>query len=74
MPEKRWRIVLYLDNNSARTVVPLLHCSFTNAGKPVEETRVLVPVVGGGVRVGLTVYGPKTSLFVDRATCKVESP
>jgi hypothetical protein len=74
VPGKRWQIVLYLDNNSARTVVPLLRCSFTNAGKPVEETRVLVPAVGGGVRVGLTVYGPKTSLFVDRANCKVESP
>src|SRR5215212_5491387 len=29
VPEKRWRIVLYLDNNSARTVVPLLRCGFT---------------------------------------------
>ena len=74
IPEKRWQVVLYLDNNSARTVVPLLRCSFTNGGKPVEETRVLVPAVGGGVRVGLTIYGPKTSVFVDRATCKVESP
>ena len=74
VPGKRWRVVLYLDNNSARTVVPLLRCSFTNAGKPVEETRALVPAVGGGVRVGLTVDGPQTSLFVDRATCKVESP
>ena len=74
VPEQRWQVVLYLNNNSGRTVVPLLHCSFTNAGKPVEQTRVLLPAVGGGVRVGLTVYGPKTSLFVDRATCKVESP
>lgn len=74
VPEQRWQVVLYLNNNSNRTLVPLLHCQFLNAGKPVEETRVLVPAVAGGVRVGLTVYGPKTSLFVDRATCKVESP
>jgi hypothetical protein len=74
IPEHRWQVVLYLNNNSNRTVAPLLHCQFSNAGKPVEETRVLVPAIGGGVRVGLTVYGPKTSLFVDRATCKVESP
>jgi hypothetical protein len=52
----------------------LLDCRFTNAGKLVEETRALVPPVGGGMRVGLTVYGPKTSLFVDRAACRVESP
>ena len=74
VPGRRWQVVLYLDNNSGRTVVPLIHCLFTNAGKPVEQTRVLVPAVGGGVRVGLTVYGPETSLFVDRATCRVESP
>jgi hypothetical protein len=74
VPEQRWQVVLYLNNNSNRTIAPLLHCQFSNSGKPVEETRILVPAVGGGVRVGLTVYGPKTSLFVDRATCKVESP
>jgi hypothetical protein len=74
VPEQRWQVVLYLNNNSGRTIVPLIHCSFTNAGKPVEQTRALVPAVGGGVRVGLTVYGPPTNLFVDRATCRVESP
>jgi hypothetical protein len=74
IPERRWQVVLYLNNNSARTVAPLLHCSFTNARKPVEETRVLLPSVGAGVRVGLTVQGPRTNLFVDRAACRVESP
>lgn len=74
VPERRWQVVLYLNNNSGRTVAPLLHCSFTNGGKPVEETRVLLPAVGAGVRVGLTVQGPKTNLFVDRAACRVESP
>ena len=74
VPGQRWQVVLYLNNNSNRTIAPLLHCQFSNAGKPVEQTRVLVPAVGGGVRVGLTVHGPKTSLFVDRAICRVESP
>ena len=31
VPGKRWEVVLYLDNNSADTVVPLLNCRFTNA-------------------------------------------
>lgn len=74
VPEQRWQVVLYLNNNSARTITPMLDCRFTNGGKPVEETRVLVSKVGAGVRVGLTIYGPKTNLFVDRANCKVESP
>jgi hypothetical protein len=74
VPSRRWQIVLYLDNNSANTVAPLLNCRFTNAGKLVEETHVLVPPVGAGLRVGMVIHGPKTDLFVDRATCSVKSP
>jgi len=74
VPGKRWQVVLYLDNNSANVVVPLLNCRFTNAGKLVEETHVLVPSVGPGVRVGMVIHGPKTDLFVDRANCSVKSP
>jgi hypothetical protein len=74
VPGKRWQVVLYLDNNSAATVVPLINCRFTNAGKLVEETHVLVPPVGAGLRVGMIIHGPKIDLFVDRATCAVKSP
>ena len=74
VPGKRWQVVLYLDNNSANTVVPMINCRFTNAGKLVEQTHVLVPAVGPGTRVGMIVHGPKTDLFVDRATCAVTSP
>jgi hypothetical protein len=71
---KRWQVVLYLDNNSANTVVPMINCRFTNAGKLVEQTHVPVPAVRPGTRVGMIVHGPKTDLFVDRATCAVTSP
>jgi hypothetical protein len=74
VPGKRWQVVLYLQNNSASTVVPMLNCRFTNSGRLVEETHVLVPAVGAGLRVGMIVYGPKTGLFVDRANCSVKSP
>ena len=74
IPGKRWEVVLYLDNNSANTVVPLLNCRFTNSGRLVEQTHVLVPTVGPGIRVGMIIYGPKVELFVDRATCGVKSP
>jgi hypothetical protein len=74
IPGKRWEVVLYLDNNSANTVAPLLNCRFTNSGRLVEQTHVLVPTVGPGIRVGMIVYGPKVELFVDRATCEVKSP
>jgi hypothetical protein len=74
VPGKRWQVVLYLDNNSAGVVVPVINCRFTNAGNLVEQTHVLVPAVGPGLRVGMTIYGPKVELFVDRAACAVTSP
>lgn len=74
VPGKRWQVVLYLDNNSASTVVPVINCKFTNGGRLVEQTHALVPAVGPGIRVGMTIYGPKVDLFVDRADCAVTSP
>ena len=74
VPGKRWQVVLYLDNNSASTVLPLIDCRFTNGGSLVEDTHVLLPPVGAGLRVGMVVQGPKTDLFVDHASCSVKSP
>src|SRR5262245_35617787 len=74
IPGKRWQVVLYLQNNSANTVVPMITCRFTNSGRLVEETHALVPAVAAGLRVGMIIYGPKVALFVDRANCGVKSP
>jgi hypothetical protein len=74
VPGKRWQVVLYLDNNSADTVVPVIDCRFTNSDKLVEQTNALVPPVAAGRRVGMVIHGPKTDLFVNRATCAVTSP
>jgi len=71
---RRWQVVLYLNNNSNQTQVPMIDCRFTNGGRAVEDTRALVSAIGAGLRVGLTIYGPKTDLFVDRASCRVVSP
>ena len=74
VPGRRWQVVLYINNNSAKTLVPMIDCRFTNGSKTVEETRALVPALGAGVRAGLLIYGPKTDLFVDRAQCRIVSP
>jgi len=74
VPGQRWQVVLYLDNNSGNTVSPVVECDFTNAGKPVMDTRAIVDPIGPGVRQGLLVYGPKVEIFVNRATCRVVSP
>ncbi len=74
IPSQRWQVVLYLNNNSAGTINAVIECRFTNAGNTVEEARANLPPVGAGQRVGLTIYGPPTNLFVDRAECRLASP
>lgn len=74
VPAKRWQVVMYVSNNSTGTLAPMVDCRFTNGGKLVEETRALLPGIGAGVRGGVTIYGPRTDLFVDRASCRVISP
>ena len=74
VPAQRWQMVMYLNNNSGQTVNPVLTCRFTNSGQLVETTRAELPPVAGGVRVGFTVYGPKTTLFVDHSACQVDQP
>ena len=74
VPGRRWQSILYLSNNSASAVQPVIDCSFTNGGKTVQTTEAVLPGVGGGIRVGFTVYGPPASVFVDHSACNVVSP
>ena len=73
IPAQRWQIVLSLNNNSPGTIIPVIDCAFTNAGNPVETVRANLPPVAGGQRVGFTIYGPQTNLFVDHADCRLAS-
>ena len=74
VPGQRWQVVLYLDNNSGNAVAPVVECAFTNAGKPVMDTRAIADPIGPGVREGLLIYGPTVDIFVDSASCRVASP
>ena len=74
VPGERWLTVIYITNNSANVVDSVVGCTFTNAGRKVEDTRVIVPPAGPGERLGLPVYGPRVDLFVDQATCRIISP
>jgi hypothetical protein len=73
-PGARWRMVLYLQNNTASPLSPSLMCRFTNGGKLVLASYVTVPPVLGGQRVGLSFAGPPSSVYVDNASCNVISP
>jgi len=74
LPGQRWQAVLYLNNNSTFTMASIVGCRFTNAGNLVQETRGLLPPVGSGQRVGFSVYGPKSDIFVDHVYCRVIEP
>lgn len=73
-PGGRWQVVMYLQNNSAGTVVPSLDCRFTNGGNMVMASYVLISPVAGGNRVGLVFSGPPSDVYVDNVTCSVLSP
>jgi hypothetical protein len=74
IPGQRWLTVLYVTNNSSANVTPEVGCTFTNGGRPAQETRVIVPTAGPGQRLGLSVYGPRTDIFVDRVLCRLIAP
>ncbi|MSP74828.1 MAG: hypothetical protein EXR12_01695 [Rhodospirillaceae bacterium] len=66
--------MIYITNNSANVVDSVVGCTFINAGRKVEDTRVIVPPAGPGQRLGVPVYGRRVDLFVDQATCRIMSP
>jgi hypothetical protein len=74
VPGQRWQAILYLDNNSANTIDPVIECRFTNGANTVMDTRALVQQTGPGVRQGLAIYGPRAEVFVDRVSCAVTAP
>jgi hypothetical protein len=73
-PGTRWRVVMYLQNNSASTLAPSLDCRFTNDGNAVMASYVLIAPIAGGDRVGLTFAGPPSDIYVDRVSCSVLQP
>ena len=74
VPGQRWQAVLYLNNNSGNPVDPFIECRFSNAGNAVMDARAIVQTTAPSVRQGLVIYGPRTDVFVDRATCRVTAP
>jgi hypothetical protein len=74
VPGQRWQVVLYLDNNTANPVNPVVECHFSKGGKPIWNTRVFVQEIGVGLREGLVVYGPKPDVSVDQVSCRVTAP
>jgi hypothetical protein len=74
IPGGRWRVVLYMSNNSASTFSPVVECQFKNGQRVVQRTQGLLPPTAGGQRVGFTLWGPRSRNFVDSVHCHIVSP
>jgi hypothetical protein len=74
LPGKRWQVAMYINNNSANPVAPVVDCRFTNSGRLVTQTQATISQIGPGVRAGVVVVGPRSEIFVDNANCTVVSP
>ena len=74
VPQQNWLSVLYVTNNSGNVVDAVVGCTFTNGGRAVQDTRIVLQPSGPGERWGFPVYGPPVTTFVDRVTCRVLSP
>jgi len=74
VPTQRWIAILYVTNNSAGSIDPIVDCHFTNNGQKVESIRAMVPTAGPGERLGFAIGGPRVDMFVDRVTCLPMSP
>jgi len=74
IPGDRWVAPLYVTNNSSAEANAQVGCTFTNGGRSVQETRIVVPTAGPGQRLAMPVYGPRTDVFVDRVLCRVLTP
>jgi hypothetical protein len=74
IPGDRWVAPIYVTNNSGAPASAQVGCTFTNSGRSVQETRIIVPAAGPGQRLGMPVYGPRTEVFVDRVLCRVLTP
>jgi hypothetical protein len=74
VPGQRWISVLYVTNNSASSIDPIIDCHFTNHGQKVESIRLYVPTAGPGERLGMAVSGPRVELFVDKVVCLPMAP
>ena len=74
VPGERWISILYVTNNSALSIEPIVDCHFTNHGQKAESIRLYVPTAGPGERLDVAVRGPRVEMFVDKTTCVPMSP
>jgi hypothetical protein len=74
IPGRNWITAVYVTNNSAAPIAPVLGCQITNGGQAVEQYQVHLTTIAPGERWGVSIAGPPTDVFVDQMTCRVLTP
>jgi hypothetical protein len=74
IPGHNWITAVYVTNNSAAAIAPVLGCRLTNGGRVVQQSEVHLTTIAPGERWGVSMAGPPTDVFVDQMTCQVLTP
>lgn len=69
-----WQVTIGVTSNTTRTVDTQLQCTFTNAGKAVEDVYFGPVALQAGEQISTELIGPPTTAYVDSVNCKVLSP
>jgi hypothetical protein len=69
-----WQVSIAITSNTPRTLDTQIQCTFTNAGKPVEEVFFGPIAIQPGEQINTELIGPPTTAYVDSSHCKVLSP
>jgi len=69
-----WQVTIGVTSNTTRTVDTQLQCTFTNAGKAVEDVYFGPVALAPGEQISTELIGPPTTAYVDSVSCKVLSP
>jgi hypothetical protein len=69
-----WQVTIFVTSNTPRTLDTQIQCTFTNAGRPVEDVYFGPIPLQPGEQISTELIGPPTTAYVDSTNCKVLSP
>ena len=69
-----WQVTIVITSNTPRTLDTQIQCTFTNAGKPVEDVYFGPLPIAPGEQLTTELIGPPTTAYVDSTNCRVLAP
>ncbi len=69
-----WQVTVIITSNTPRTLDAQIQCTFTNAGRPIEDVYFGPIPIQAGEQITTDLIGPPTTAYVDSTNCRVLSP